>query len=87
MRTATFAWCFSHGTMHSFPTGQPPWCTAQWVAFIASTEESALESKTAAYGDARFFEQLTPAQKLDVISARDSWDAAFADAATPQSDP
>ena len=69
----TFAWCFDHGTLHQFNGDTEPWCTANWVAFRASTEEQAIEGKAAAYGDAKFFDQLTYDQKLEVLEIRDTW--------------
>lgn len=65
-----FAWCFDHGTLHTFPADAEPWCTAAWVPFVAGTRELALESKRAAYGDAVFFDQLTSEQKLEVVQIR-----------------
>lgn len=72
---ATYAWCFSHGTLHRFQPGTTPWCTATWVAFTATTEAAALEAKQAAYGDARFLGQLPVGQQLDVIEIADARDA------------
>jgi hypothetical protein len=62
-----FAWCFDHGTLHRFREGVPPWCTAAWVAFTPATEAGAIAAKQAAYGDARFFDELTLDQRLEVI--------------------
>ncbi|MFE6412602.1 hypothetical protein ACFVOR_37345 [Streptomyces sp. NPDC057837] len=63
----TFAWCFSHGTMHRFKDGDQPWCTASWVAFTATTEEAAQEAKQHAYGEARFLDELPAEKQLEVI--------------------
>ena len=63
----TFAWCFSHGTMHRFKTGTEPWCTASWVGFTAPTEEVAQEAKRYAYGDARFLHDLPVERQMEVI--------------------
>lgn len=68
-----YVWCFSHGVMHRFTADHDAWCTAVWVAFLAGTEELALESKTAAYGDARFFDELTSKQKLEVLEISNTW--------------
>jgi hypothetical protein len=62
-----YAWCFSHGTMHRFPEGDRPWCTAAWVAFTATTEDNAMAAKQHAYGDARFLHELPATQQLEVI--------------------
>lgn len=61
----TYAWCFSHGRLHDFH-GEP-WCTADWVAFVAPSEEGAHEAKIAAYGDARFLNGLPVAQQIEVL--------------------
>lgn len=63
----TYAWCFSHGTLHSFPTSDTPWCTATWVAFTATTEADALAAKQEAYGDAQFLHDLPNDQQVEVI--------------------
>ncbi|MCX5137613.1 hypothetical protein OOK06_36710 [Streptomyces sp. NBC_00340] len=63
----TFAWCFSHGTMHRFQPDTDPWCTANWVAFTATAEDTALKAKTHAYGNARFLHELPVEQQLEVI--------------------
>jgi len=74
MKSCRFAFCFSHGVLHDFPVDDEPWCTATWVPFVAATKEQALEAKQAAYGDARFFDQLPVAQQLEVIEIRQTWD-------------
>ncbi|NED75375.1 hypothetical protein G3I51_24230 [Streptomyces sp. SID9944] len=63
----TYAWCFDHGTTHQFRAGDEPWCTAAWVAFTATTAEDAEQAKKAAYGDARFLDQLPADKQLEVI--------------------
>ncbi|MGA4864144.1 hypothetical protein ACPB9J_16005 [Streptomyces lavendulocolor] len=63
---AVYAWCFDHGTLHRFPGGNA-WCTATWIPFTAATEEAALEAKQAAWGDARFLDDLPVEQQLDVL--------------------
>lgn len=68
--TSLYAWCFSHGVMHHFT--DTPWCTATWVAFTPSTEQTALEAKQHAYGDARFLHELPAEQQLDVIEIREA---------------
>ncbi|MFJ7525144.1 hypothetical protein ACIQ1S_09475 [Streptomyces griseus] len=72
MRTAHYAWCFSHGVLHTFPVGDLPWCTATWVAFTAATEAEALASKHAAYGDAQFLHELPVDKQIEVIEATDA---------------
>lgn len=67
MPNAIFAWCFDHGLLHTFSTDAEPWCTAHWVGFATATEEEALAAKVEAYGDAIFFDQLTPDQQLNVM--------------------
>lgn len=67
MTKIRFAWCFSHGTMHRFPEGDEPWCTARWIAFTATTQEEADAAKQAAYGDARFLHELSSERQLEII--------------------
>lgn len=74
MPKTTYAWCFSHGLLHTFPAGTDPWCTGNWVPFSARSEAEALEGKTMSYGDAVFFDDLTGDQKLEVLGIRDTWD-------------
>ncbi|WP_333742682.1 hypothetical protein [Streptomyces ardesiacus] len=69
----TYAWCFDHGTTHQFRAGEEPWCTAAWVAFTVASEADVIEAKEAAYGDARFFDQLPGDKKLEVIDIRHTW--------------
>jgi hypothetical protein len=76
MNKTRFAWCFSHGAMHRFPAGDKPWCTAAWIAFTATTETDAVEAKQAAYGDARFLNELPGEQQLEVIEAGEARRAA-----------
>jgi hypothetical protein len=66
-----FAWCFSHGTLHRFDP-EDPWCTATWIAFTATSGKEAFEAKRHAYGDARFLDQLSPEQQLEVIEAAET---------------
>ncbi|WP_127468743.1 hypothetical protein [Streptomyces sp. B27] len=72
MRIAHYAWCFSHGVLHTFPAGDIPWCTAVWVAFTAATEAEALASKHAAYGDAQFLDGLPVDKQIEVIETTDA---------------
>lgn len=72
LSSTTYAWCFSHGTLHCF-TPDEPWCTALWVAFRVTSEEQAMESKQYAYGDAAFFDDLPGDKKLEVIEIRETW--------------
>ena len=50
------------------------WCTATWVPFIAASEEQAIEAKRAAYGDARFLDDLPVEKRVEVIEIRETWD-------------
>lgn len=72
MRTAHYAWCFSHGALHAFPVGHTPWCTAVWVAFTAAHEAEALAAKHAAYGDAQFLHDLPADKQIEVIETADA---------------
>ncbi|MCX4450688.1 hypothetical protein [Streptomyces sp. NBC_01789] len=67
-----FAWCFSHGTLHKFVADEAPWCGGAWVAFAAPTGKEAFAAKRHAYGDARFLDQLSTAQQLEVIEAAEA---------------
>jgi hypothetical protein len=67
VRKIRFAWCFDHGTMHHFPEGDEPWCSAAWVAFTATTETDAVEAKQAAYGDVQYLDELPGEQQLEII--------------------
>jgi hypothetical protein len=69
----TYAWCFSHGQLHTFAADESPWCTATWVPFTAATKEQALEAKRAAYGEAQFLDALTLEQQVEVIEIRETW--------------
>jgi hypothetical protein len=64
-----YAWCFSHGRLHTFDGA--PWCTATWTRLTGTTEAEALADKQARYGDAQFLHQLTGEQQLDLITNRD----------------
>ncbi|MBT2430550.1 hypothetical protein J7F02_34510 [Streptomyces sp. ISL-112] len=72
MRTAHYAWCFSHGMLHAFPEGDTPWCTANWIAFTATTRLDALAAKHAAYGDAQFLHDLPADQQIEIIETADA---------------
>ncbi len=60
--TPTYAWCFSHGRMHTFvPSTEHPdgaWCTAEWMPLDGGTEDAALTDKQTRYGDAQFIHHL-----------------------------
>lgn len=47
-----YAWCFSHGRMHTFSDMREAWCTADWIPLDGSTEGAAHADKVARYGDA-----------------------------------
>lgn len=53
-----FAWCFSHGDLHRF--AGTPHCNGTWVAFPhgVGQEGEVLAAKEAAYGTARFLDDL-----------------------------
>lgn len=72
MRTAHYAWCFSHGALHTFPVDHTPWCTAVWIAFTATNEAEALTSKHAIYGDAQFLDELPVEKRIEVIETTDA---------------
>jgi hypothetical protein len=73
MPTVTFAWCFSHGRLHKFAPDVEPWCTGNWVAFVARSEEEAMEAKVASYGEAVSFDDLPYDKKLEVLDIRNTW--------------
>jgi hypothetical protein len=59
-----FAWCFSHGRLHT----DPAWCTASWSPLPgATTEEEALTEKRQRFGDAEFLHQLPLGLQVAVI--------------------
>lgn len=68
--TATFAFCFSHGRMHTFrPSEEYPdgaWCTAQWVPLEGANVDAAWADKTQRYGDAQFMHHLSLEQQASV---------------------
>ncbi|KQX27544.1 hypothetical protein ASD97_24910 [Streptomyces sp. Root63] len=72
MRTAHYAWCFSHGATHTFPTGTAPWCTGLWIAFTATTEAETLASKCAHYGEAQYLDELPVEKQIEVIETTDA---------------
>jgi len=57
-----FAWCFSHGRLHTFWTDETPWCTATWVWLDGTTEDEAMQIKASAYGEAVFLHDLPSAE-------------------------
>lgn len=58
-----FAWCFSHGALHTFPAATQPWCTAVWVPLPGANRDEALLAKKERYGDAEFVDQLPADQQ------------------------
>lgn len=62
-----YAWCFSHGRLHTFSTDRNPWCTATWTWLHGDTETTATANKTAKYGDAQFLHQLPQEQQINVM--------------------
>lgn len=62
-----YAWCFSHGRMHTFPVGREPWCTAWWVPLAGNTEQAALAEKRNRYGDAQFMHHLSVEQQAAIV--------------------
>ncbi|WP_045740758.1 hypothetical protein [Actinoplanes rectilineatus] len=74
----TYAWCFSHGSLHTF-RADGIWCNATWIDLGTNSEEAALRVKSAHFGDARFLDDLNPDARTAVLNqanARD--DAEFA---------
>lgn len=69
----TYAWCFAHGQLHTFPADTEPWCTAHWVPFAVNSEAAALEAKAFAFGDAVFFDDLPTDLKLEVLEIANAW--------------
>jgi hypothetical protein len=61
-----YAWCFSHGLMHTFDP-EAPWCTASWVWLSSRDKDDALADKQQRYGDAEFLHQLPADEQLAVI--------------------
>jgi hypothetical protein len=47
-----YAWCFSHGRMHTFDNINDAWCTADWIPLAGTNEFDALADKIARYGNA-----------------------------------
>lgn len=72
MNITRYAWCFSHGVLHTFREGDTPWCTATWIAFTATTRTDALAAKHAAYGDAQFLHDLPVEKQVEVIETADA---------------
>lgn len=66
-RKPRFAWCFSHGRLHTFWTDETPWCTATWVWLDGATEADALTFKTTTYGDAQFLHHLPDQAQIVVM--------------------
>ncbi|MFJ8690199.1 hypothetical protein [Micromonospora wenchangensis] len=71
--TTTYAWCFSHGRMHTFvPSAEYPdgaWCTAEWMPLDGDTEVAALADKHARYGDAQFIHHLPFEAQVQISEA------------------
>jgi len=67
-----YAWCFSHGVLHTFREGDTPWCTGLWIAFTATTKAEALASKHAIYGDTQFLDGLPVEKQIEVIETADA---------------
>lgn len=65
-----WAWCFSHGRLHRFTSGDEPWCTATWTRLTGATEDEALADKQARFGDAQFLHHLPDEQQLQLIQNR-----------------
>ena len=68
--TGEWAWCFSHGRLHRFASGEEPWCTATWAWLRGATENEALVDKSITYGDAQFLHHLPAEQQLQLIQNR-----------------
>lgn len=67
----TFAWCFSHGTLHRFRTTDTPWCTANWVWLSSRDESDAMADKQWRYGNAQFLDDLSPDDQAAVLDLRE----------------
>ncbi len=73
MSDTTYAWCFSHGRMHTFrPSAEYPngaWCTAHWVHLgpAAVSEETAEKVKQDHFGHARFMHELHQEAQVAVM--------------------
>lgn len=65
-----FAWCFSHGRLHTFhPSAGDPlgaWCGALWTRLNGTDEEAAVADKQARYGDAQFIDHLPLDEQLAI---------------------
>lgn len=64
----TYAWCFSHGRLHTFWPSRT-WCTANWIEMDGATEEEALYDKQGRFGDASFIHDLPADLRLFVLAA------------------
>ncbi|GGV46010.1 hypothetical protein [Streptomyces spectabilis] len=63
----SYAWCFSHGSLHHFERRGEPWCTATWTWLDGATEDEALADKISRYSGARFLHELPDDQQLQLI--------------------
>lgn len=61
----TYAWCFSHGWMHTF-TPDREWCTATWAALPGNTEDEAMAAKVSEFGDAQFIHDLSLERQVEL---------------------
>lgn len=64
-----YAFCFDHGELHVFRGGEP-WCTAAWVTLSGSNREEAWEEKLSRFGEARFVDDLSLEQQVEVLQLR-----------------
>ena len=64
----TYAWCFSHGRLHTFWPSRI-WCTADWIELAGATKEEALHDKRSRFGEAQFIHGLPSDQRLSVLGA------------------
>lgn len=63
-----YAWCFSHGRLHTFWPSRA-WCTAAWIELDGASEEEAMRDKRGRFGDALFIHGLPEEQALAVLAA------------------
>lgn len=75
----TYAWCFSHGRMHTFRPSREyqdgAWCTALWVPLAGNDEAAALADKTQRYGTGKFIDQLPLDKQMAIYERQECSDA------------
>ncbi len=77
-----YAWCFSHGRMHTFGDINGAWCTGHWVDLGTHFRVSAEDRKEAHFGDARVLHELPlEAQQAVIEQVKEREEAAHREAA------